>query len=117
MAVGDGRTAMNIRDIQLVYLVKILLDKTSVKLPGLILVDRLVSRYLNIHTYMHACMRTYVRTYVRTYIHTYIHTYILCMNACIHYNSPLSLSVGVSKLQVAILARSYWEMSQVVRID
>ena len=27
------------------------------------------------------------------------------------------LSVGVSKLQVAILARSSWEMSQTVRID
>ena len=31
-------------------------------------------------------------------------------------SNGLSLS-GVSKLQVAILARSSWEMSQIVRID
>ena len=34
-----------------------------------------------------------------------------------YYNSPKGLSVGVSKLQVAILARSSQEMSQIVRID
>ena len=36
-----------------------------------------------------------------------------------YYNSPKCLSVGVtvSKLQIAILARSSREMSQIVRID
>ena len=44
-----------------------------------------------------------------------------CIFCTIRYTNilqfSLSMSVGVSKLQVAILARSYRDMSQSVRID
>ena len=40
------------------------------------------------------------------------------LNKILYYNSPyICLSVGVSKLQVAIIARSCREMTQTVRIE
>ena len=42
--------------------------------------------------------------------------HFLFVHIYLYYNSPVSLSVGVRKLRVAILARSSREMSLTVRI-